>query len=1192
MKNFFKKAGSFFLIFCLFLQNIFMVIAPAKALGSVLNVSAASYTWEKIGLDSNDPSVGPNQFLVQARVSVSGEDAFNVYTTATISGSSYVHLVTTDNQNLGNISAGSSKDVFYVVSVDRNAAAYDTSATIFITAHADNATNDVCQRTLDVEKLISQSRNHIVSAVYSKTNPLVGETFTLTIKSETSSGSFPNLTTYPAFNPNILQLLSVNTTYNIGDASELLTNKIWVKNQGNIIESVLTFKALAIGTSQMFYLIIDNSGSSYHYADDYGNVSPITISPNLSLIKSVDKATASPGEELTYTINYQNSGTGAATGVKINDVLNQSGQNYLSYVSGGTWDETTRTVSFDVGTVLPGQTASVSFKVKVNEDLPVGATLIENRASLVSNEMPPINSNSVTTTVLASVKLSLKKSDSPDPVKAGQNIVYTLSYANNGNATATNAVLVDTLPLGVDFVSATSGGIYREDIRTVSWNLGNLRPGQAGSVSLEVKTRADLNHGVVIENNASLTSDQENLNIQESTSIVRPSILIEKQVDKTDASPGEILNYTLRYKVLNVAAENVVISDTVPNHLTNINIQDGGSLDHGVVQWSLGKVEPSINWLELHYSATIEFPLDNGTVIANFATVASDECSAKDSNKVQTTIHSAPILSLDKSDLSDPVEVGQNITYVITFSNTGNMNAYNVSLVDALPTGTVFISASHGGTYSDSTKLITWPIGTLLVGQSLNYELVVKINNDLKDNTVISNGVTLNSDQGSKTDEEQTTAVRPFLIIEKIVDKISAFPSNILNYEIRLKNDGGADAQNVVVSDIADSNLENIQVEDGGSLIGNTITWLVGLVTKGSSWIYLHFSGQIKSPLDNGTVIYNQAVVNAHNNEQVTSNLTETVVTASPNLEIKKISSASTVAPNGEVEYVIKVKNTGNMNTGSFIVTDSWSESVAGFSSYVLDSVNPAATVDQANKTINWNISGLEVGKEINLSYKLHVAPNFTISGNQTITNQACIAGGETLGRTILVERNCSESVLVNVSYGPVLNIQKDSSATVAVNGDIIEYTIIVSNSGTAPAENLKIKDTLPTGFNYKNNTSKLDDVDFPDPQISDSDLFWLIGNVPTATTKTLKFKAEISKGVSSGTKTNLAYTWADNYDQISASKDIAVKKTKSYPPVIQQILGVDTLPETGADLGVSTLFGTIILGLAAFNQFRQRKIR
>jgi uncharacterized repeat protein (TIGR01451 family) len=52
--------------------------------------------------------------------------------------------------------------------------------------------------------------------------------------------------------------------------------------------------------------------------------------------------------------------------------------------------------------------------------------------------------------------LSVAVSDSPDPVTAGQDIVYTFLVGNSGPSAATGVVLSNALPANLSLVSATS----------------------------------------------------------------------------------------------------------------------------------------------------------------------------------------------------------------------------------------------------------------------------------------------------------------------------------------------------------------------------------------------------------------------------------------------------------------------------------------------------------------------------------------------------------------------------------------------------------------------------------------------------------------------------------------------------------------------------------------------------------------
>lgn len=74
-----------------------------------------------------------------------------------------------------------------------------------------------------------------------------------------------------------------------------------------------------------------------------------------------------------------------------------------------------------------------------------------------------------------SADLRIAKADSPDPVVAGTTLTYSLEVDNLGPNAATGVSVVDRLPQGVDFVSATvPGGQCAVQGRKVTCTLGDL----------------------------------------------------------------------------------------------------------------------------------------------------------------------------------------------------------------------------------------------------------------------------------------------------------------------------------------------------------------------------------------------------------------------------------------------------------------------------------------------------------------------------------------------------------------------------------------------------------------------------------------------------------------------------------------------------------------------------------------------
>ncbi|GIK42475.1 MAG: hypothetical protein BroJett011_63080 [Chloroflexota bacterium] len=112
--------------------------------------------------------------------------------------------------------------------------------------------------------------------------------------------------------------------------------------------------------------------------------------------------------------------------------------------------------------------------------------------SAVVNDLPISN---VVTATFEGIDLNVSLSASSAVVTAGYPITYYLAVANNGFLTATNIVVTDTLPTGVEFVSHVGNFTPTKIGNQLVWQVGELGPGQAtdsfslvGTVNLTAPT--------------------------------------------------------------------------------------------------------------------------------------------------------------------------------------------------------------------------------------------------------------------------------------------------------------------------------------------------------------------------------------------------------------------------------------------------------------------------------------------------------------------------------------------------------------------------------------------------------------------------------------------------------------------------------------------------------------------------------
>lgn len=94
---------------------------------------------------------------------------------------------------------------------------------------------------------------------------------------------------------------------------------------------------------------------------------PVTTTPNISLSSTVDIAQAVPGDTLTYTLTYKNTGDGNANSVTITNPVPLN-TTYVSgsASSGGVYDSASKAMNWTIPVVAPGASGVLAFQVKVN----------------------------------------------------------------------------------------------------------------------------------------------------------------------------------------------------------------------------------------------------------------------------------------------------------------------------------------------------------------------------------------------------------------------------------------------------------------------------------------------------------------------------------------------------------------------------------------------------------------------------------------------------------------------------------------------------------------------------------------------------------------------------------------------------------------------------------------------------------
>src|SRR4051812_31614812 len=171
----------------------------------------------------------------------------------------------------------------------------------------------------------------------------------------------------------------------------------------------------------------------------------------MSRAKSQDPVTA--GNNLTYTLTVKNAGPSFARSVQVTDPV-PGGTSYVSSDTGGM--NVAGTVTWNLGDLAPGTTV-LHMTVQVDASRLANLSNTASVSSTTSDPDTTNNSATEATVVNTSADVQITKSDSPDPVTAGNNLTYTLTVKNAGPSFARSVQVTDPAPGGPSYVGSDPG---------------------------------------------------------------------------------------------------------------------------------------------------------------------------------------------------------------------------------------------------------------------------------------------------------------------------------------------------------------------------------------------------------------------------------------------------------------------------------------------------------------------------------------------------------------------------------------------------------------------------------------------------------------------------------------------------------------------------------------------------------------
>ncbi len=874
----------------------------------------------------------------------------------------------------------------------------------------------------------------------------------------------------------------------------------------------LTFQARITDTSAV--TISRNHGAvigKHAHSDVFFNPTDeatVYISP-LDLSKSAGQTQARVGDPLVYTLTYANvTSATIITGVTVQDVIPVQYVSFHSASTGGVYDPTSATIRWHIDTLNPGVSGTLVLTTTIN-DFVTDGTLIENVTT--ANSSSPavvINSNKVRTKVIGPA-ITFRKSG-PAAGIPGQVLTYILSYENLGGEQATTVLIQDTIPISTTYVTGslaintgsgwepltdaddTDQGSYHPSTRTVvvrpGSTPGSIAPQEAGQIRFDVRIDAEAPLGSPIPNWATLNRDLDSPRDSNLVLTRVADLLLNKAAAPTEVLPGDEIVYTLSYENGNALTQTrVYVREPIPNELDFVSGSVYGadqieySWDDGAtwtptlpptrpthIRWFDAELAPGVP-VTVGFTARVIAATPPGAVIQNTAYITSAQSGAYTaqwipSNQIAVTVAEQARCTLDKS-LSTPAPpalAGDLLTYTLTVTNTGTAPTSNTFITDHLPTDTTFVTATtpHIG---PTNRVITWPLGSLAIGDTRCVTLVIRAASDLPPGTVITNTAWAFDDQGIPSTDVITTptSTAADLAVLKSVSPDPAPAGTPVTYTLFYSNPGPSDAQNVVITDTLPLSLTYGGVTAispplfGPTQTGRSLTWYTPTLPAGSSGAIL-FAATVHAGVS-ATLTNSVVITSTTTDLDPANNTTHEPLTVQDRAALSVTKTAtpparSSVSVGAPITYRVTVANTGLGYVDHVVITDAIPAHTE-LLTYTTSGGSITAASDTLTVTLErlWSDDGVTV--------TIVISTPLTLPDGTVIANQAFVKSTPVVTATNVVTHH--------IVSRPAFTLTKQSDGDQAPIGTPFTYTITLTNTGTSTATNLLVTDTLPAGAHY-----------------------------------------------------------------------------------------------------------------------------
>lgn len=284
---------------------------------------------------------------------------------------------------------------------------------------------------------------------------------------------------------------------------------------------------------------------------------------------------------------------------------------------------------------------------------------------------------------------------------------YVLS--NPGTGTSKDASLTGNTPDGLTSKDGTLMGVAA---------LGDLAAGASRTVDAIFAAKAP---GVYEFKPVASASPELKAEAAASTKVTQPVLEVSKS-GRDEVLLGRDVAYTI--KVANTGdavAKDVVVEEMLPAGASLASASDGGKAEAGKVVWRLADLKPG-------ESKELNVALGVGSLgMVTSTTRATAYCADSATASAKTDVKGIPAVLLEVVDVTDPVEVGKDTTYVITATNQGSATDVNLRIKAVLEDSMALVGsegATAGTAAGNSVEFA--PLAALAPGATATWKVTAK----------------------------------------------------------------------------------------------------------------------------------------------------------------------------------------------------------------------------------------------------------------------------------------------------------------------------------------------------------------------------------------------------------------------------------------------------------------------------------